>query len=191
MKQMTVGPRSLRYVCPNLTPKQARAIAPLLGAAMERHGIDTKKRAAMFIAQIAHETGGFRWLGELWGPTAAQRGYEGRRDLGNTQPGDGFRFRGRGYLHHTGRHEYARLSRAFDVDFVSRPERVATHKWGTLAAANYWQSRNINRLADRDDFEGVTRAINGGLNGYRDRCLYYRRARKVAGFLVPKRRRVR
>lgn len=62
----------------------------------KQYGVTTNRRKAHFLAQIAHESGGFQWARELWGPTYAQRRYEGRRDLGNTQPGDGYRFRGRG-----------------------------------------------------------------------------------------------
>lgn len=85
---------NLRQIMPNL-PQQKRAdYLPLLQQAMEEFGINTALREAAFLAQVAHESAEFRFMEEIWGPTKAQKGYEGRKDLGNTQPGDGFRFKG-------------------------------------------------------------------------------------------------
>ena len=86
-------------------------------------------------------------------------------DLGNTIKGDGFRYRGRGLLQTTGRANYRSLSRRLGVDFEAKPELLAEYKWAALSAADYWDSRKLNALADLGDFERITRKINGGLNG--------------------------
>ncbi|ULH18273.1 hypothetical protein MF271_22685 (plasmid) [Deinococcus sp. KNUC1210] len=77
--------------------------ATKLGTACEDAGIDMPPRLSHFLAQVTHESGGFRWMVEIWGPTPAQIRYEGRLDLENTEPGDGFRYRGRGPMMLTGR----------------------------------------------------------------------------------------
>jgi putative chitinase len=148
------------------------ALTPGVNATLERYNITTYLRMAHFIAQVMHESGGFRYLKELWGPTAAQSGYEGRSDLGNTQPGDGFRFRGRGLIQLTGRYNYRLFSNDIGVDFVSNPDLVAQPPYAVLAAGWYWDRNNINALADIDDVYAVTRRINGGLNGINDRIEY-------------------
>lgn len=138
----------------------------------------------MFIAQIAHESAGFRYREEI----ASGAAYEGRHDLGNTHPGDGRRFKGRTYIQITGRHNYRAVSEALDEDFVRHPARLAEPRYAALGAAWWWSSHGCNGLADRGSIEDVTRRINGGLNGLSDRKRYYRRAVLVAAFLAPKRR---
>lgn len=145
------------------------AYVPGILTAAERWGIDTPLRQAHWLAQMAHESGGFCFLRETWGPTKAQRGYEGRADLGNTQPGDGFRFRGRGFIQITGRENYTLCSLALHGDerLVHHPE-LLEHDPAT-GAGWYWHARGINRFADRDDVRKVTRAVNGGYTGLDDR----------------------
>lgn len=180
-----LGWRSIRAVVPGLTTARYKALAVDLAEAMRRFEIDTPQRAAMFIAQIAHESLGFRYTEEI----ASGAAYEGRvRDLGNTQPGDGKRFKGRSYIQITGRANYAALSRALKIDFLAHPKRLAEPRYAALAAAWWWKNHGLNALADSGDFLAVTREINGGTNGLADRQKYYRRARLVRRFLVPKRR---
>lgn len=144
-------------------------------------GLNLPHRLFQFLAQTAHESQGFRYDREIWGPTAAQLKYEGRKDLGNTQPGDGYRFRGRGPIQITGRHnvtQFSQWARSVDPsapDFVSNPDLINTDPWEGLSPIWYWDSRNLNDWADRGDFEGLTVRINGGLNGYEDRLRYYTR----------------
>lgn len=140
-----------------------------LNAACKRYDISTPKRIAAFLAQIAHESGMFRYSREIWGPTPAQTRYEGRRDLGNTQPGDGKRYMGRGFIQITGRANYETLSDALGVDFVVDPLKLEQSQYVALSAAWFWYSRVLNELADNDQFKTITRRINGGLNGYDDR----------------------
>lgn len=179
---MKIGTRSLRYVVGrrDLTLRQYEALAHELGEAMHQHHITTPRRAAMFIAQTCHESGGYRWREELADGSA----YEGRRDLGNTERGDGRRFKGRGFIQITGRANYRAISKALHEDFIGHPERLALE--AAVSAAWWWETHGLNQLADTGDFVVVTRRINGGTNGLLDRQSYYRRARKVARFLVPR-----
>lgn len=142
-------------------------------------GLHRPERLTQYLAQLAHESARFRYDRELWGPTPAQQRYEGRADLGNTQPGDGLRFRGRGPIQNTGRDNYGNFTewaRQIDPaapDFVENPDAVNTDPWEGLVAIWYWETRDLNRYADQGDIEMVTRQINGGLNGFGDRLSCY------------------
>ena len=153
----------------------AKREAPLAEAAMIEFGITNQARAEMFLAQVLHESGGLRWFEEL----ASGAAYEGRKDLGNTQPGDGRRFKGRGPIQLTGRANYTWASKRLGIDLVANPRRAAEHKIGWRIAGLYWQSRGLNELADRGDFLAITRRINGGTNGLADRQRYWRLVRQV------------
>jgi hypothetical protein len=118
---------------------------------------------------------------EIWGPTQAQLGYEGRRDLGNTQPGDGKRFKGRGPIQVTGRANYRKYGAKLSLNLEANPELAATPEVGFRIAGLYWADRGLNALADLRDFKTITRRINGGLNGFADRQRYYERALLVLG----------
>lgn len=179
-----LGWRSIKLVAPSLSITEAKALARDLGQAMHDFKIDTPTRAAMFVAQLCHESGQFRYREEI----ASGAAYEGRRDLGNTQPGDGKRFKGRSYIQITGRSNYVAVAKALGVDFVAKPQRLAEPRFAAKAAAWWWRTNGCNELADTGDFIRVTRRINGGTNGLIDRQKYYTRARRVAPFLVPKRR---
>lgn len=171
-----------------------KALAGPFTQAMQRAGCTTVARAAMWCAQLAHESGGLKWVRELWGPTPAQAGYEGRRDLGNTQPGDGFRFRGRGALQLTGRHNYTRLSewahehgfvptRDF---FVANPEALEQDQYVFLGAVWYWTVARpqLNELSDALNVREVTRQINGGYNGLGTRIENFQRAMSLGNALL-------
>ena len=153
----------------------AAGIAALEGAII----IGTPLRLAHFLAQAGHESAGFARMFEIWGPTAAQRRYEGRADLGNVQQGDGFRYRGRGILQITGRENYRRFGKLIGVDIESQPDRAAEPGVAMALACAYWTSRRINTPADRDDVEAVTRLINGGTNGIGDRKDRLARAKAI------------
>jgi len=180
-----LGWRSIRRVAPNLTKIEAQQIADALGPAFHQFGITTRARAAAAVAQFAHESDGFRTTTEY----ASGAAYEGRRDLGNTHPGDGARFRGRGYIQITGRHNYTAVSVATGHDFLERPTDLAEPRWAAKGSCWWWMSHQLNTLADQGQFEQITRRINGGLTGYPSRLAYWARAKRVSRFLVPKRRR--
>lgn len=155
-----------------------------LGVAMAQHlpsyGItDTPLRFANFLGQSCHETGGYRYLREIWGPTKAQKGYEGRLDLGNTEAGDGKRFMGRGIFQTTGRGNYARLSKVLGVDLVNNPALLETPDVATLSACVYWDDHKLSVLADSNREDDITRRINGGTNGIAERRAYTAKAKGV------------
>lgn len=149
------------------TLARARLKLSGLAAAMMAYDITTPKRMAMFLANVGHETMGLVHVREIWGPTATQRGYEGRTDLGNSKPGDGKRFMGRGDLQTTGRANYARLrdrlrSRGIQCpDFEAEPELLELVEWAALSACDYVDMRSLNAKADNGDFLGYCIGING------------------------------
>ena len=167
-----------------------QAFTPALVAAMQQFGIDRSlRRAAAFVAQLAHESGQFRYVEEIWGPTAAQKRYEPPGDLakrlGNTDKGDGYRFRGRGPIQVTGRANYAKYGQLLALDLVQEPDRAATPEVGFQLAGLFWQRNGLNELADADDFTGITRRINGGTEGLEDRRRYYDLALQVLAPVFP------
>lgn len=139
-----------------------------------RYGIlENPLRLAHFMAQLSHESGAFRYMEEIWGPTKAQLSYEGRRGLGNVIAGDGFRFKGRGPIQLTGRANYRAYGKRIGIDLERHPEIAAVPSIGLHTALEYWSVNDLNTLADRDDLEGITRRINGGTNGLADRRRKY------------------
>lgn len=152
---------------------------PHIEAAMEEFDIHTPERQAAFLAQIGHESGGLHWVTEIWGPTDTQRRYEGRADLGNTEPGDGVRFKGRGLIQTTGRSNYRATGEALGVDLIAQPELLADSTLAARSAAWFWKEHGLNELADAGDFTRITRRINGGLNGFDDRLALFEVAKEV------------
>lgn len=147
-----------------------KPIAEELGLAANVHfrtyGIlDSGLRLAHFMGQGGHESGGFRYMEEI----ASGAVYEGRADLGNIQPGDGRRFKGRGPIQLTGRANYRRVGRMIGIDLERHPQIVGHPSIGLLVGCVYWSDRKLNAMADADDLLGLTKAINGGTNGIEDR----------------------
>lgn len=142
-------------------------------------GIVTALQKAHFLAQVAHESDGFRTATEY----ASGRAYEGRADLGNVQPGDGVRFKGRGLIQLTGRENYATFSSAMGQGdlFLRNPDLVAQLPWAVSAAGWFWKRKGLNALADRDEVVAVTKRINGGTNGLEDRKRRLAQAKKLFG----------
>ena len=158
---------------------RATAWLDVMDAAMAEFEINTPERQAAFLAQIGHESGGLRWVVELWGPTAAQIRYEGRTDLGNVQPGDGYKFRGRGLIQTTGRSNYRHTGEALGVDLLANPELLSQPVLAARSAAWFWQEHACNELADAGKFEQISRRINGGLNGYPERLGLWAQAQEA------------
>jgi predicted chitinase len=182
VSDLTLDPDALRHVCPNLSPESAATIAAGLAQAFQRYKINTERRAAMAVAQWAHESDRFKTGTEY----ASGDAYEGRRDLGNSRPGDGRRFKGRGRIMITGRTNYTEIGKALGLDCVNHPEMLGKSPYSELASGHWWEAHHCNEFCDRGDFEGLTRRINGGLNGFDDRKALYARAREVSAGLVPR-----
>ena len=161
-----------------IMPRASQALidryAPVLASAMDRANINSPLRKAHFLAQLAHESGQLRYAEELADGSA----YEGRKDLGNTQPGDGKLFKGRGLIQITGRTNYAAYSKYAGKDYVAQPRLLATSPGIAVdCSCWYWTSRDLNKLADADDAVMITRRINGGTNGLSDRMRNLARAK--------------
>ena len=175
---MPISAQQLLQILPN-AGQSAGAFVPALNTAMNHYQIIGTTRIAAFIAQIGHESGQLKYVKEIWGPTKAQARYEGRADLGNTQPGDGSKYRGRGFIQITGRANYEACGEALGVDLVNHPELLEKPQHACMSAAWFWASRGLNTLADAGQFDTITRRINGGQNGAADRQMLYARALKV------------
>ncbi len=163
----------LTAIAPKGKPSILQAVANAMPGVVSEFDLSNQLRQAHFLAQLAHESDGFKTTVEY----ASGAAYEGRRDLGNTHPGDGKRFKGRGLIQLTGRANYAAASQALGVDFVAKPELAAQFPHAIRVAGWYWQTRKLNFLADKDDVLAVTRKINGGTNGLEDRRRYLARAK--------------
>jgi predicted chitinase len=172
---MKITDDMLRQIMPN-TPKAKRTLyLPFINEAMLEHGITTELRAAAFLAQLAHESMELKYMEEI----ASGSAYEGRKDLGNTQSGDGKRFKGRGPIQLTGRANYDKYGRLLNLNLVGNPEIAATPEVGFRIAALYWDLNGLNELADKRQFKAITKRINGGYNGLDDRVNHYTRALRV------------
>jgi putative chitinase len=182
----------LHSIMPGLPAAKSAAFLPPLDAAMTEFAIDAPARAAAFLAQLAHESGQLRFMEEIWGPTAQQLRYEPASSLatslGNTQTGDGKRFKGRGPIQITGRANYQRFGNLLGVDLVTTPEQAALPDLAFRIAGLYWSKKGLNELADQatdEAFREITRRINGAFNGLAARQQFYATARAALGVATP------
>ncbi|MFJ2714860.1 glycoside hydrolase family 19 protein [Pseudomonas sp. NPDC087346] len=179
---MIITALQLSTILPRSGPA-ASLFAPMLNKAMGKYQINNQKRVAAFIAQLGHESGELRYLREL-GSQAYLAKYDTgalAKRLGNTPEadGDGQRYCGRGLFQITGLSNYRQCGDALELDLVNHPEWLEQPEYASLSAAWFWHSRGLNRLADEDAFETITRRINGGLNGYSERLVFYNLALSV------------
>ena len=196
--------------CTGCGPLRAQAWAGALTTAMDRFGINTSKRVAAFLAQVAHESDAFSvviesmnysaaGLIETWpkhfntvnagayahnAQAIANFVYGERMGNGDAASGDGWRFRGRGPLQTTGRADYLQCGNALGWDFIGAPDLLIQPRFGALAAGWEWNRGNLNDYADRGDFDGITRIINGGFIGQPDRLERWARAKSALGILA-------
>lgn len=165
-----------------------------LNETLTKYQINTPQRIASFIGQCQHESGNFQLLQEnlnysadalmrIWGsrfPTKeeadkyhrnpekiANKVYGGR--MGNTEDGDGWKYRGRGIKQLTGKENYRNCGNGLGVDLVANPDLLLEPKYACLSAGWFWNKHNLNDIADKQDYETMTRRINGGLIGFDDR----------------------
>lgn len=167
----------LLEVMPRLPRLRASVLLEPLNLACEEFDIITPLRRAAFLGQIAHESNELRNFEEL----ASGEAYEARKDLGNTEVGDGKRFKGRGPIQLTGRSNYREAGKALGINLELNPRRASDSDVAFRVAGWFWKSRGLNRLADFASFDEITRRINGGLNGRESRWKYYERALAALG----------
>ena len=177
----------------NLPLSRYQALLPEMNRAMRAAGVTTQLRAAHWLSQLGHECLGLSALTEF----ASGEAYNGRAVLGNTQPGDGPRFRGRGAIMVTGRGHYTNLSKwahgkglvPTATYFVDNPEMLASDRYYCIGAEWYWTVARpqMNSLCDKDDFLGVTKAINGGTRGLEDRRSRLARCKSLGASILPSR----
>lgn len=184
---MIITAALLKKIAPAAKAAVINDLEKYLADALEAAKINTPNRVCHFLAQAAHESDQFKTLNEYWGPTPAQARYEGRADLGNTVKGDGSLFRGRGIFQLTGRDNYKRIGAAIGVDLITDPTIAATGKISVMTAVEFWTSKGLNALADKDDVVAITKKINGGKNGLDDRIAKLARVRQFVSeiFATP------
>ena len=175
-----------------------------------KYEINTNRRVAAFLAQCGHESGGWRTFSEnlnysakaldaVFGKYFKRAGrdaedyarqpekianvvYANRMDNGDTASGDGWRYRGRGPIQLTGKHNYAKFSDDMDVDAVNDPDMVSEDKEVALMSAIwYWNSNKLNRYADSGDIKTLTKRINGGYIGLEDRIHHWEMCLEALG----------
>lgn len=148
----------------------------------------TDLEKAAFMARIDHETAGFRYMKELGKPDYFKR-YDGRQDLGNVEPGDGYRFRGRGYIQLTGRKNYTFFAPLIGADLVENPDIAADEEAAARIAVMFWNKaktrdgRTISEAARDGDIDAVVRGVNGGVNGMQDTLELYEVYKREYGII--------
>jgi putative chitinase len=200
---------SLKQIMPNAKVEDINHYLNALNTEMQEYDINTPLRAAHFIAQIAHESGSFKYSSENLNYSAkalrsvfgkyfptdelaeeyarkpekiANRVYANRMNNGNEASGDGWKYRGRGLIQLTGKENYTKCGDALKIDLVNKPDLPAQDANAAVAAAIwFWDSRKLNTYADQDNIKTITKLINGGYNGLEDRTQYLERAKQVLG----------
>jgi putative chitinase len=181
----------LKSIVPSINPDRLQGVTDLLNQYMPNYQIATRERICGFIANLAHESGSFKYTREI----ASGAAYEGRADLGNTQPGDGIKFRGRGWIQITGRGMYRLCTEALfgDERLLDHPEILEELPNACKSACWFWAKvKKLNALCDLPDswiherkgvkytrFEWVCFLINGGTNGMAERKVFYERAKAI------------
>lgn len=177
---MTISTTQLGSIAIYLKEPKLSLFTSLLNTTMDIFDINTPSRQAEFLAQVMHESGECHYLEEI----ASGEAYEGREDLGNVNPGDGVKYKGRGLIQITGRANYQLASDFFHQDFINNPTLLAEPEWAVKSAGWFWATHHLGQFADTGTeaaFEIETRRINGGLNGLADRETYWNRAKKELG----------
>jgi putative chitinase len=188
-----VTPEHLAAIAGRTTPLMP-SLAECLNVTCPLYEIDTPQEYSHFLAQACHETDHFKTLREY----ASGRAYEGRVDLGNTRPGDGIRFKGRGIFQTTGRANYLQLGmkKGHRDFFINNPELLEHPEYAVWSACEFWQTRALNDVANHADtdvlkkkykgniidltpVEYISITINGGFNGMEDRKKYYAIAQQI------------
>lgn len=165
----------LKLIAPKGKDDILKGLAKFLPIYAPAYDLTTPLRVNHFIAQAAHETAAFDTLTEY----ASGAAYEGRKDLGNTQKGDGVRYKGRGIFQLTGRGNYRQIGHNLGIDLENSPELAATIEVAIRTALEFWKVKNLNHWADLDDIKDITLRINGGYNGLPSRVAFYNKTKAI------------
>jgi putative chitinase len=168
--------KQLYQTCANAEFEVVQEYTPIINYYANKYQFN-KLRLAHFLAQVLHESGEFQYTEEI----ADGSEYEDRSDLGNVDAGDGSKYKGRGLIQVTGHSNYFEISKATGVDYVSNPKKLAQSPDCVLSAFWFWNSRNLSKYADEDNFDAITLTVNGGYNGYDSRLNYLKQAKLVLG----------
>jgi len=170
----------LKEIYAHATDKRIDLFLEPINETMERYEINTPLRQAHFLAQVGHESGELRYVRELASGKAYDTGKLAKA-LGNTTEadGDGQRYKGRGLIQITGTANYRAVGADLGEDFLANPQLLEQPKYAALSAGWFWNKRNLNTYADKDDVKTITKRINGGLNGFEDRKRLLEIAKKV------------
>lgn len=171
-----ISAAQLQVICPHAGSRVTTFLQPLNDATL-KFSIMAPRRQSAFLAQCAHESTELLYMREL----ASGNAYEGRADLGNTQPGDGPLFKGGGLIEITGRYNYHHCGLAIGVDLVNHPELIEIPENACMASAWWWQTHGLNELADANSFGTITHKVNGGYTGLDQRLGYWLIALKAMG----------
>jgi putative chitinase len=152
-----------------------------------RYQVDANpERLAQFVGQCAHESGGFIYLREIWGPTATQRAYDAPGNHLGNRAGDGFKMRGAGLIEVTGRDNFTRIGTEVGLDLIGDPDLLNDPDTAVLISLEWWRQNNMNTIADLGDTLMVSRAVNLGNphstrqpNGYASRVAFTNLARSI------------
>lgn len=181
----------LKKIIPTATEGNIKKYLKPINNTLEKFNINTPQRVAAFLAQLAHESGSLRYVREI----ASGEAYEGRKDLGNTQSGDGVRFKGRGLIQITGRTNYKAVGDTLQYDFLSNPEDLELPGAACMSAGWFWDNRGLNKYADENTEEGfltISKRINGvnrvtgKPNGWDDRLHRWQTAKRALNIENPK-----
>lgn len=182
---MNITAMQITQILPDSVWRVSKFIGPI-NTTLDTYGISTSARIAAFIAQVGVESGQLRYVRELWGPTPQQKRYDppgGLADeLGNTQAGDGFKYRGRGLIQITGRSNYEAASASLGQTFYENPELVEEPLWAAMVSGWFWEQKGLNALADKNDsaaFEEITKRVNGGLTAEAQRLQFWLTASRI------------
>ena len=175
---MELTREQLKKCYPFATDQNIDRFLKPINLTLAKFDINTPARVAAFLAQLGHESGSLKYVREI----ASGEAYEGRKDLGNVNPGDGKKYKGRGLIQITGRTNYDALSRALNYDFLLRPESLELPGPAAMSAGWFWKKTGLNELADQntdDSFKRMTKKINGGYNGLEDRVRHRSNCKKA------------
>ncbi len=199
-----------KTIVPDVNWSYVSKYVPLFDEVLPQYGIDTPLRKAHFLAQVTHESGGFKYVRENLNYSAkalfnvfrkyfpnmtvaneyarqpekiADKVYANRLGNGSEASGDGYKFRGRGLIQLTGKNNYMAFQKVTGENLITDPDQVASPKYALASACWYWQKRKINTYADQDDIHMVTKLINGGYNGLANRQHYLEEYKKLLGVL--------